>query len=211
MARGSAQQLLEERSDTWVELHDDLTFLKGQPAFLWASYRSGHKHLYLYDLDGKLLRPVTAGEWMVVGDSRERAIEGVDEAKGLVYFTANRDTPIERHLYAAPLTGPSDTAGIEARVRRLTEGAGWHSVSMAGDAQRWLDTFSTPDTPPSLTLRHTTTGKRPSVLVANTLGAGHPYAPYLAAHRTPEFGTLRAADGQVMHFSMLKPLGFDDF
>jgi dipeptidyl-peptidase-4 len=208
VARGTAQQLLEERSDTWVELHDELTFLKGQPAFLWASYRSGHKHLYLYDLDGKLLRPVTAGEWMVVGDSRERAIEGVDEAKGLVYFTANRDTPIERHLYAAPLTGSSDTAGIEARIRRLTEGAGWHSVSMAGDAQRWLDTFSTPDTPPSLTLRHTT-GKRPSALVANTLGAGHPYAPYLAAHRTPEFGTLRAADGQVMHFTMLKPLGFD--
>ena len=207
-ASGAARRLLEERSDTWVELHDELTFLKGQPAFLWASYRSGHKHLYLYDLDGKLLRPVTAGEWMVVGDSRERAIEGVDEAKGLVYFTANRDTPIERHLYAAPLTGPSDTAGIEARIRRLTEGSGWHSVSMAGDAQRWLDTFSTPDTPPSLTLRHTT-GKRPSVLVANTLGAGHPYAPYLAAHRTPEFGTLRAADGQVMHFTMLKPLGFD--
>ena len=207
-ASGAARRLLEERSDTWVELHDELTFLKGQPAFLWASYRSGHKHLYLYDLDGKLLRPVTAGEWMVVGDSRERAIEGVDEAKGLVYFTANRDTPIERHLYAAPLTGSSDTAGIEARIRRLTEGAGWHSVSMAGDAQRWLDTFSTPDTPPSLTLRHTT-GKRPSALVANTLGAGHPYAPYLAAHRTPEFGTLRAADGQVMHFTMLKPLGFD--
>ncbi|MCE2873381.1 MAG: S9 family peptidase [Xanthomonadales bacterium] len=207
-ASGAARRLLEERSDTWVELHDELTFLKGQPAFLWASYRSGHKHLYLYDLDGKLLRPVTAGEWMVVGDSRERAIEGVDEAKGLVYFTANRDTPIERHLYAAPLTGSSDTAGIEARIRRLTEGAGWHSVSMAGDAQRWLDTFSTPDTPPSLTLRHTTS-KRPSVLVANTLGASHPYAPYLAAHRTPEFGTLRAADGQVMHFTMLKPLGFD--
>ena len=207
-ASGAARRLLEEQSDTWVELHDELTFLKGQPAFLWASYRSGHKHLYLYDLDGKLLRPVTAGEWMVVGDSRERAIEGVDEAKGLVYFTANRDTPIERHLYAAPLTGSSDTAGIEARIRRLTEGAGWHSVSMAGDAQRWLDTFSTPDTPPSLTLRHTT-GKRPSALVANTLGAGHPYAPYLAAHRTPEFGTLRAADGQVMHFTMLKPLGFD--
>ena len=219
VARGTAQQLLEERSDTWVELHDELTFLKGQPAFLWASYRGGHKHLYLYDLDGKLLRPVTAGEWMVVGDSRERAIEGVDEAKGLVYFTANRDTPIERHLYAAPLIGPANTTGIEARIRRLTEGAGWHSVSMAADAQRWLDTFSTPDTPPSLTLRHTTTGhtttghtttgKRPSVLVANALGAGHPYAPYLAAHRSPEFGTLRAVDGQVMHFTMLKPLGFD--
>jgi len=201
VATGTARQLLEERSDTWVELHDELTFLARQPAFIWASYRSGYKHLYLYDLDGKLLRPLTAGDWMVVGDSRERAIEGVDEARGLVYFTANRDTPIERHLYSASLAGGAD-------IRRLTEGAGWHSVSMAGDAQRWLDTFSTPDTPPSLTLRHTT-GKAPAVLVANKLDAGHSYAPYLAAHRSPEFGTLRAADGQTMHWTMLKPLGFD--
>ena len=212
-ATGAAKRLLEERSDTWVELHDELTFLAKRPAFIWASYRSGYKHLYLYDLDGKLLRPLTAGDWMVVGDSRERAIEGVDESRGLVYFTANRDTPIERHLYSAPLAGPSgsapgDAAGIEAGIRRLTEGAGWHSVSMAPDGERWLDTFSTPDTPPSLTLRHTT-GKRPTVLVANTLDSRHPYAPYLAAHRSPEFGTLRAADGQVMHWTMLKPTGFD--
>jgi dipeptidyl-peptidase-4 len=207
-ASGAARRLLEEQSDTWVELHDELTFLRRQPAFIWASYRSGHKHLYLYDLDGRLLRPITAGEWMVVGDSRERAIEGVDEARGLVYFTANRDTPIERHLYAAPLAGPSDTAGIDARIRRLTEGAGWHSVSMAPDATRWLDTFSTPDTPPSLTLRYAH-GAAAKTLVANRLDADHPYAPYLAAHRSPEFGTLRAADGQVMHWTMLKPLGFD--
>ena len=211
-ATGAARQLLEERSDTWVELHDELTFLARQPAFIWASYRSGYKHLYLYDLEGKLLRPITAGEWMVVGDSRERAIEGVDETRGLVYFTANRDTPIERHLYSAPLAGTArgktGDAGIEAGIRRLTDGAGWHSVSMAGDAQRWLDTFSTPDSPPSLTLRHTT-GKAPSVLVANRLDDGHPYRPYLAAHRSPEFGTLRAADGQTMHWTMLKPLGFD--
>jgi dipeptidyl-peptidase-4 len=207
-ATGAAKRLLEEQSDTWVELHDELTFLAKQPAFIWASYRSGYKHLYLYDLEGRLLRPITAGEWMVVGSSRERAIKGVDEARGLVYFTANRDTPIERHLYSAPLAEPSDTVGIEARIRRLTEGAGWHSVSMASDGERWLDTFSTPDTPPSLTLR-STTGKRPTVLVANTLDARHPYAPYLAAHRSPEFGTLRAADGQVMHWSMVKPPGFD--
>ena len=200
-ATGAAKRLLEEQSDTWVELHDELTFLAKQPAFIWASYRSGHKHLYLYDLEGRLLRPLTAGEWMVVGDSRERAVEGVDEARGLVYFTANRDTPIERHLYSAPLDGSGG-------IRRLTEGAGWHSVAMAADGERWLDTFSTPDTPPSLTLRHTT-GKRPTVLVANTLDSRHPYAPYLAAHRSPEFGTLRAADGQVMHWTMLKPTGFD--
>ena len=51
---------------------------------------------------------------MVAGDGGERAIEASTSARGLVYFTANRDTPIERHLYSAPLDGAVDAAPIEA-------------------------------------------------------------------------------------------------
>ena len=47
--------VLTETSKTWVSIHDDLRFLKNQQAFLWASERSGRNHLYLYDLNGKLL------------------------------------------------------------------------------------------------------------------------------------------------------------
>ena len=58
-----------EHSDTWVDLHDELTFLDHSPRFIWASSRSGFKHLYLYDLNGKkLLRPLTSGEWQVTAD-----------------------------------------------------------------------------------------------------------------------------------------------
>ncbi len=205
---GRARDLLEERSDTWVPLHDELTFLPRRGAFLWASNRSGYQHLYLYDYDGRLLRPVTAGEWMVTGDSGERAIEAVDERRGLVYFSANRDTPIERHLYVAPLDGPQDATALDVQLRRLTTRAGWHSVSMSGDARLWLDTFSDPDTPPSLVLRRTD-GSAVAELVANRLDAQHPYAAWLAAHRPTEFGTLRAADGQLMHYQLLRPLGFE--
>jgi len=208
VASGEARRLLEEKSDTWVELYDELTFLKSRNAFIWPSSRTGYKHLYLYDLEGKLLRPITAGNWMVLGDSRERAIKAVDERRGLVYFSANRETPLERHLYVTNLDGPRDAAAIERGIRRLSEAPGWHSNALSADARYWLNTYSNPDTPPSLTLRRTD-GRLVNVLIANRLDANHPYAPYLAAHRSAEFGTLPAADGQLLHWSMLKPPGFD--
>lgn len=195
---GSARLLLTEQGETWVELHDELTFLTSRPAFVWASSRSGYKHLYLYDHDGKLLRQITSGEWMVVGDSRERAIEAIDERRGLIYFTANRDSPLERHLYVASLGGERTKA-----PRKLTEGSGWHSVTMARDARVWLDTYSTPDRPPSLTLRRI--GGADTVLVANRLDETHPYWPYRTLHSSPQFGTLRAADGQMLHYQLITP------
>lgn len=64
---GEARQLFSERSETWVELHDDLYFLPERQEILWASQRSGHNHLYLYNYGGILKGPVTAGDWDVAG------------------------------------------------------------------------------------------------------------------------------------------------
>ena len=72
-ATGAAATLLTERSDTWVPLHHNLTFLKRSRQFIWSSVRDGYQHLYLYDDDGNLIRQLTSGPWMVVGDGGERA------------------------------------------------------------------------------------------------------------------------------------------
>jgi dipeptidyl-peptidase-4 len=205
LASGTGRRLLEERSDTWIDLHDELTFLRQRGGFIWASMRSGYRHLYLHAEDGTLLRPLTAGEWMIAGDAGERAIEAVDETRGLVYFTANRETPLERHLYSAPLNGSRDPQAAETAIRQLSQGAGWHSSTLSRDGRLWLDTFSTPTAPPSLTLRDRE-GRELAVLVANTLDAQHPYAPYLAAHQPTEYGTLQSADGQTLHYQLIKPM-----
>ena len=113
--------LFTETSANWIELHDDLHFLDKRPAFVWGSRRTGYKHLYLYDLDGKLLRPLTAGEWMVVGES-ESGLVGVDEKRGNVYFMANTPSTFERQLYVASLE-----AGEPAAPHRISREAGWHA------------------------------------------------------------------------------------
>jgi len=194
---GKTQALLTEKSDTWVEIHDDLVLLEQTPRFIWQSRRSGNRHLYLYGNDGKLIRALTEGNWDVVAEG-ERAIRGVDERAGRVYFMANKESPIERQLYYTPLNEGT------RELNRVTQSSGWHAVTMSKDAKVFLDTFSTPDQPPSLTLR-AASGESLTVLIANEVKGEHPYAPYLAEHASPEFGTLKARDGQTLHYQLLKP------
>ncbi|HUI62339.1 MAG TPA: alpha/beta fold hydrolase, partial [Steroidobacteraceae bacterium] len=195
---GATTELLAEHSGTWVELNDELTFLAHTRQFIWGSQRTGYEHLYLYDWDGRLVRPLTQGEWQVTGDNESHGLRGVDEQRGLIYFLANTPTPLERHLYSVSLTDPS------APMQRITAEAGWHAVTMSSDARLFLDTFSTADQPPSVTLRGAD-GALIAPLVPNRITKDHPYAPYLADHLPTEFGTLQASDGQTLHYQIIKP------
>jgi dipeptidyl-peptidase-4 len=200
---GEARELFSERSDTWVELHDDLYFLPERREILWASQRSGHNHLYLYDYGGMLKGAVTAGDWDVIGEWNAPAVRGIDERRGRVYFMSTLKTPLERQLYVTDL----DVATARAPVA-LTSADGWHNVTMARDARRFLLGYSDPARPPQVSL-HDATGKRLAWLVENPLDADHPYAPYLDRHVLPEFGTLPAADGTPLHWQMVKPAGYE--
>jgi len=89
---GERRDLLREQSDTWINLHQIFRPLRSgghAGGLIWASERDGFQHLYLYDREGKLIRQLTHGEWMV------ESLAGVDEARGLVYFTATRESPLE--------------------------------------------------------------------------------------------------------------------
>lgn len=196
-ATGATRALLEEHSDTWVDICDELTFVSDDGEFLWGSSRSGYQHLYLYDADGQLRRQVTSGEWMVTGEDRGdglRAIRAVDRRRGLVWFMANLASPTERHLYVTSFRR-------QEAPRRVSRETGWHTVRMSPDARYYLDTHSDSEHPPSVTLRNPD-GTPRATLVANTLDASHPYAPYLASHQPSRFGTLKARDGQVLYYQL---------
>lgn len=191
-------ELLNEVSTHWINLHDDLVFLADGKHFIWASERSGYKHLYLYRVDGRLIRQLTSGDWQV------DQIERVDETAGLIYFTARKDTPLERHLYRASMTTANPS-----QPTRLSERAGLHSIQFAANARSYVDSFSSSNQPLQVAL-HGPTGERIAWLHENRLDETHPLSPYLANWSQPEFGTLNAADGQVLHYRLTKPTQFAD-
>ncbi|MGI2258782.1 DPP IV N-terminal domain-containing protein [Shewanella sp. GXUN23E] len=191
-----AVNVITERSHAWLNLNNDLTFLKQQDAFIWASERSGFKHLYLYDLNGKLIRQLTDGQWSV------DALEYVDEAQGLVYFSGRRDTPLEQHIYRVSLTEPGQ------KVHRLSQRAGMHNPEFAKDSPVYLDYFNSLVQPPQISL-HDKQGALTQWIEQNAPIKGHPLEPYFGLWQVPEFGTLKAEDGQTLYYRLHKPADFD--
>jgi dipeptidyl-peptidase-4 len=199
---GKIRLILTETSDSWVDLSDELTFLKKSREFIWASSRDGYRHLYLYDYDGHMIRQLTAGKW-VVDDFRKRAVMGVDEEKRVLYFSATEKSPTERHLYNTSL----DTQDPH-NVQRITQEAGVHGIVMSPDTRFYIDQFTSSAQPPQVSLR-LTDGALMAWLQENKLDAQHPDAPYLADNSIGEIGTLTAADGQTLYYKLFKPLHFD--
>src|ERR1700677_1605956 len=199
---GRSRVVLTETSKTWIELNDELSFLTHSREFVWASARDGYLHLYLYDYEGHLLRPLTAGAWSV-DDLKARAIKGIDEKNRWVYFTATEHSPTERQLYRTSL----DTQDPQ-KIDRISHVAGLHGIVMSTDTRFYLDTFTSSTQPPQVSL-HAADGKLLAQLLENRLDSKHPDAPYLADNSVPEFGTLTAADGQILYYRVFKPAHFD--
>ena len=199
---GRSRIVLTETSPRWIDLNDELTFLRHSGEFIWGSNRDGFEHLYLYTNDGRLERQLTAGPWSVT-DFRERAIRGVDEIRRRVYFMANERSPMNLDLYVTSL----DTDHPE-QVQRITREAGIHGIEMARDYGFYVDHFTNSTQPTQLSLRYPD-GRLRAYVKQNRLGPHHPDAPYAAENSIAEFGTLRAADGQALYYQLFKPRGFD--
>ncbi|MCC2617877.1 S9 family peptidase [Aestuariibacter halophilus] len=182
--------LIKESSNTWVNLHDDLYFLTSKDQFIWASERSGFKHLYLYDLNGKMLRPLTQGQWVVDN------LEAVNENSGEVFFTGRKDTPIEKHLYRVSLNGEA--------VARVSQREGYHDITFGEDASVYVDKYSTINTPFQVSL-HKANGEQLTWLEENVVDDDHPLAPYQQQWVKPSFGTLQTADGATLHYRLFTP------
>ena len=193
LTSATAKTVLEESSSTWINLHDDLHFMNDSRHFIWASERSGYKHLYLYRTDGSLIRQLTSGDWMV------DELSHVDEITGVIYFTGRKASPIERHLYRANLTTSSP-----GQPSQLSTREGMHTVHFAADGRSYIDYFSSARQPPQVSL-HGPTGQRNAWLHENRLDQNHPIAPFLATWSYPEFGHLTAADGQRLYYQVNKP------
>ena len=189
-ATGASKLLFTERAGerSWINLHNALRPMR-DGSLIWWSERDGHGHLYRWKR-GRWTQ-LTKGEWEVAG------IVGVDEAKGRITFLGNKDGVLERHLYAVDLAKPG-------AVTRLSEPGWWHGATANRDASRMIVTRSSPDQPPQVYLADAT-GRRTSWVNENKVAGDHPYAPFMASHEPKKFGTIKAADGTVLHWEMITP------
>jgi len=170
----------------WIDVRTDIRFLK-DGRFLWTTAADGWTHLYLFDAHGKLLRKLTDGAYNVI------SLAGVDEARGLAYFTRYSDGPLHTALYSVPLGG--------GEPRELTSATGSHEIKMSEDGGYYVDTWSTALTPPASAL-YGGDGKQRTVIHAAAV------LPYDFAK--PRFLTIPAGDGKTPLYARLTlPPDFD--
>src|SRR5580692_8462050 len=195
----ATKTVLTESDKYWINISDDLYFFSDNKRFLWSSERTGYRHFYLYDTDGKELAQLSSGEWAISdlggfgpGSANHPA---VDEASGYIYFTTNKDNVRETQLYRVSLSDKSLT--------RITKDAGSHSAKIAPDASAFIDTYSTAATPSRQDL-YRMDGTKVAVVNEGKV-------PELAEYKLSplEFVEVTADDGTKLNASIIKPLNFD--
>lgn len=180
---GKVQMLYEEQDKAYVDVPDTWQFItvgkgkKAQEQMLITSERDGYRHIYLYGMDGKLVRQVTTGEWEVC------AIEGVDLKNQRLYYTSREHGAINKSLFVIGLdgnkkkclnfrsnqmTGIYESAGLNYSYGEKSQGyvTGTYSATFSEGCKYYICTYSNANMPPAYTL-HNASGNLVKVLQNN--------------------------------------------
>jgi len=149
-ATGAVRTVIDEKAATfyesasgWAQDAVNWRYLPASHEAIWFSQRDNWGHLYLYDArTGRLENRITNGSWNVISllqvDRRHRVLYllGAGREPGNPYFC---------YLYKVDFGG--------RHLQLLTPERANHSVSMAPSGRYFLDSYSTPDSPPVAVLR----------------------------------------------------------
>ncbi|MFA5713709.1 MAG: DPP IV N-terminal domain-containing protein [Bacteroidales bacterium] len=187
----STKVVIEERMNTYVETRSPVI---SNGNIIWWSERDGWAHLYLYNQSGKLINRITSGEYHV------EEVLAVDEAKKIIYFTANgkeRDeNPYYLHLYRVNFDG----SGLQL----LNSGNYNHTPFVSESGSLFVNNRSRVDSAPRASLIDNS-GK---VLVE--LEECDLTQLFAIGYKFPEPFNIKAADGVTDLYGVIyKPFDFD--
>lgn len=181
--------LFEEKNEKYVEPQHDLIFLpNASDKFIWQSQRDGFNHLYLYDIEGNLLRQITQGRWIVTN------FNGFDVTAKFVYVSTTKDSPMERHLYKVSLEN--------GKMEKVTKETATHNVSISGSSQYFIDSYTNYTTPRVVNLMNTK-----YEVVKNLVKTDNPYKEYNMP--STKLFTIKNSSNIDLYCRMILPANFD--
>ena len=168
---GKSRVFYDETNDYYIDITDDLHFLEDGKRFLMTSEKSGYNHIYLYNLDGTLVKQLTDGKWDVT------KVYGFDGKE--VFFQAAKNTPVDRQIYAVNLNG---------KMREVIGREGTNLATFSKDFSYLININSTINQPRQFEL-YTNKGKLVRVLEDN-----HEFAEKLNTFNLGEKQLLKISD-----------------
>ena len=181
--------LFEETNERYVEPEHAAIFLLNDPSqFVWWSERDGYNHLYLYDLEGNLIKQLTKGEWIVT-----EYIGMSSDAKKL-YIMGTKDSHLERHLYAVTMKN--------GKMDNLTQTPGVHNITPNSNCSLFIDDFSSTTVPKQIRLLDGSGNLKEVIYTAE-----NPLKDYKLG--AMELGILKGNSGEDLYYRVFKPIDFD--
>ena len=168
---GKSRVFYDETNDYYIDITDDWHFLEDGKRFLMTSEKSGYNHIYLYNLDGSLVKQLTDGPWDVT------SVYGFDGKE--VYFQAAKKSPVERQIYAVNLKG---------QLREVIGREGTNQARFSNDFSYLININSSITQPRQFEL-YTNKGKLVRVLEDN-----HEFAEKLKTFNLGEKKLLKISD-----------------
>ena len=188
---GNSKTILREESDTYLneQVYAGIEFYDKH--FVFQSERSGYNQLYLYTIDGILVRPITKGEFEV------KHFYGWDSNKNEFYYSSNEGSPLREYVYKVNAKG---------KKTKLTAKEGTNSAVFSTGMKYFINTHSSINTP------HTVTTNDNNGKVIKTLIDNKNLKERLAKFDMPtkEFFTFKTSDGVELNGWMVKPADFDE-
>ena len=128
----TSKVIFEEKSDTYVEIDDNLLILNDGKTILRTSEADGHMHIYQVGFDGSN-KQITKGNWDVI------EFLGIDENSKTIYYTSAEKGAIYQGIYSIQLDGTNKTA--------ISEETGYNSAEFAQGMTYFVKRSSTANTP----------------------------------------------------------------
>ena len=181
--------LFEEHDDKYTEPLHPMLFVKNNPSqFIWQSRRDGYNHFYLYNINGKLIKQLTKGNWEV------KAENGFDEKGERLFFHANDQSPVNQDFYSVNLKSGA--------VTRITNGNGFHTCILDKKGNYVIDNFSSTYIPREYYVINTATKKSNTIYKAD-----NPIKDYKLGSWS--LFTIKNNEGTDLYCRIFKPVNFD--
>jgi len=216
--------LYEEKATSYVDVPDTWQFItigkgkKAQEQMLITSERDGYRHIYLYGMDGQLVKQVTSGNFEVC------EVTGIDIKNNRLYYTSREHGAINKSLFVIGMDGKKKKClnysqaniiniyknfigtdfSFTQDINAPTSG-GTYNATFSNGCKYYICNYSNANMAPVYTL-HDAKGKLVKVLQDNA-NLQKKMADYGTGHK--QFGTFTTSNGTELNCYTIKPTNFD--